>query len=131
MTPPVVVSIIHHIVAGGLARSTGEIKYRFGFCFLIECRQYHHIEIDRSTGTIRGRAQFVNSDRLFTPERLQVILEMDKRGGLFTEGHDTFGKFDVDYATADQVDWAGQLDNWLRQSAQRRLARLSRFRGEE
>src|SRR5262249_17228794 len=31
--------------------------------------------IDRSTGTIRGRAQFVNSDRLFTPRmfaRVQV-----------------------------------------------------------
>jgi sporulation-control protein len=55
-----------------------------------------------------------------TPERLQVVLEMDKRGGLFTEGRDAFGKFDVDYATVDRVDWAGQLDNWLRQSASRR-----------
>ena len=55
-----------------------------------------------------------------TPHRLQVVLEIDKRGGLFTEGHDAFGKFDVDYATVDHTDWAGQLDNWLRQSAQRR-----------
>jgi len=55
-----------------------------------------------------------------TPQRLQVILEIDKRGGMFSEGHDAFGKFTVDYATVDQVDWAGQLDNWLRQSAQRR-----------
>ena len=49
-----------------------------------------------------------------------MVLEIDKRGGLFGEGHDAFGRFDVDYATADQVDWAGQLDTWLRQSAQRR-----------
>src|SRR5919112_1056875 len=55
-----------------------------------------------------------------TPHVLQVVLEIDKRGGLFTEGHDAFGRFDVDYNTVDQVDWAGQLDNWLRQSAQRR-----------
>ena len=55
-----------------------------------------------------------------TPQRLQVILEIDKRGGLFTEGHDAFGTFTVDYATADRTDWAAQLDNWLRQSAQRR-----------
>lgn len=55
-----------------------------------------------------------------TPHNLQVVLEIDKRGGLFTEGHDAFGRFDVDYRTVDQVDWAGQLDNWLRQSAQRR-----------
>ena len=45
---------------------------------------------------------------------------VNRGGGLFSEGHDAFGKFDVDYATVDQVDWAGQLDNWLRQSAQRR-----------
>ena len=55
-----------------------------------------------------------------TPQRLQVVLEIDKRGGMFTEGHDAFGKFDIDYNTVDQVDWAGQLDNWLRQSAGRR-----------
>lgn len=55
-----------------------------------------------------------------TPERLQVVLEIDKRGGVFTEGHDAFGSFDVDYATVDQVDWAGRLDDWLRQSAVRR-----------
>jgi sporulation-control protein len=55
-----------------------------------------------------------------TPHKLQVVRELDKRGGLFTEGHDSFGSFDVDYATADQIDWAARLDQWLRQSAQRR-----------
>ncbi|MEV6346130.1 sporulation protein [Actinoplanes sp. NPDC051851] len=55
-----------------------------------------------------------------TPRRLQVVLELDKRGGLFTEGHDAFGSFDVDYATVDQVDWVAKLDGWLRQAAQRR-----------
>jgi sporulation-control protein len=55
-----------------------------------------------------------------TPQHLQVILEVDKRGGLFTEGHDAFGSFNVDYRTADQTDWTAQLDGWLRQSAQRR-----------
>jgi sporulation-control protein len=55
-----------------------------------------------------------------TPQVLQVVLEIDKRGGLFTEGRDAFGRFDVDYATVDQTDWTAQLDGWLRQSAQRR-----------
>ena len=55
-----------------------------------------------------------------TPHTLQVVLEVDKRGGLFTEGHDAFGSFNVDYATADHTDWTSQLDGWLRQSAQRR-----------
>ncbi len=55
-----------------------------------------------------------------TPETVQVVLEIDKRGGLFTEGHDAFGRFDVDYRSVEQVDWVAQLDGWLRQSAQRR-----------
>jgi sporulation-control protein len=55
-----------------------------------------------------------------TPQGLEVILEVDKRGGMFTEGHDAYGFFTVDYATAEHTDWAAQLDGWLRQSAQRR-----------
>lgn len=55
-----------------------------------------------------------------TPQHLQVVLEIDKRGGLFSEGRDAFGRFTVDYASAEQTDWAAQLDGWLRQSAQRR-----------
>jgi sporulation-control protein len=57
---------------------------------------------------------------LATPQVLQVVLEIDKRGGVFTEGHDAFGRFDVDYRTVDETDWTAQLDGWLRQSAQRR-----------
>ncbi|GGK27288.1 hypothetical protein GCM10010124_19860 [Pilimelia terevasa] len=55
-----------------------------------------------------------------TPHQLQVVLEVDKRGGLFTEGSDAFGRFTVDYATVDQIDWSAHLDGWLRQSCQRR-----------
>ncbi|GAA3741298.1 sporulation protein [Micromonospora maritima] len=54
------------------------------------------------------------------PHQVQVVLEMDKRGGLFTEGRDAFGRFTVDHATADRTDWAAQLDGWLRQSLSRR-----------
>jgi sporulation-control protein len=55
-----------------------------------------------------------------TPHNLQVILEIDKRGGMFTEGHDAYGFFTVDYAGAERTDWAAQLAGWLQQSAQRR-----------
>lgn len=55
-----------------------------------------------------------------TPQQLQVVLEIDKRGGVFTEGRDAFGRFDVDYRTVDQVDWTAQLNGWLQQSASRR-----------
>ena len=55
-----------------------------------------------------------------TPQRLQIVLEIDKRGGLLTEGHDAFGRFTVGYADAERTDWTAQLDGWLRQSIQRR-----------
>ncbi|GGJ77598.1 sporulation protein [Pilimelia anulata] len=55
-----------------------------------------------------------------TPQQLQVVLEIDKRGGLFTEGSDAFGRFTVDYASVDRIDWVAHLDGWLRQSCQRR-----------
>jgi sporulation-control protein len=41
---------------------------------------------------------------LAAPQALQVVLEIDQRAG----------RFDVDYATVEQIDWAAQLDGWLR-----------------
>jgi sporulation-control protein len=55
-----------------------------------------------------------------------VVFEVDRRSGTFTRGHDTFGTFDVDYATVDDIDWAGQLDDWLHASARRRGLLLGR-----
>jgi sporulation-control protein len=61
-----------------------------------------------------------------TPERLQVVLEIDRRGPQvrqgrqFTGEHEAFGQFEVDYGTADSTDWSAQLDFWLRRSAERR-----------
>jgi len=54
------------------------------------------------------------------PHSMEVILELDKRGGMFTEGHDSFGRFTVDYAGLDQTDWEGRLDGFLQQASRRR-----------
>ena len=48
------------------------------------------------------------------PDGMDVILEADKRGGLFSEGRDAYAHLRVDYRTAAQTDWAGQIDSWLR-----------------
>ncbi|MDT5029993.1 MAG: sporulation-control protein [Actinoplanes sp.] len=45
-----------------------------------------------------------------TAESLQVVLEIDRRA----DRPDTRGRFDVDYATVDEIDWAAELDGWLR-----------------
>jgi sporulation-control protein len=47
-----------------------------------------------------------------TPERLQVVLEVERQ----RRREDGFGRFDVDYATIDQVDWPARLDSWLRRA---------------
>jgi len=50
------------------------------------------------------------------PHGLDVILEADKRGGLFTAGHDTFGHLQVPHTGAEHTDWAAQIDAWLQQA---------------
>ncbi|MCD0448579.1 sporulation protein [Actinocorallia sp. API 0066] len=47
------------------------------------------------------------------PWNLTVVLEADKRGGLFSEGHDAFGRFTVAHADAAHTDWTAQIASWL------------------
>ncbi|CAL9400327.1 sporulation protein [Streptomyces albus] len=44
---------------------------------------------------------------------MDVVLEMDKKGGLFSEGSDTYRAFPVDFGTYQQTDWAAYLHQWL------------------
>jgi sporulation-control protein len=53
------------------------------------------------------------------PHAMGVVLEVDKRGGVFHGGQDVVGHLQVDYPTADRTDWAAQIDAWLRQLVQR------------
>ncbi|MFE0593916.1 sporulation protein [Micromonospora echinospora] len=47
---------------------------------------------------------------------VDIVLEFDKRGGLFTGGHDSFGRYHAAHADADHVDWTAQVDTWVRQA---------------
>jgi sporulation-control protein len=47
---------------------------------------------------------------------IDVIIECDKRGGLFSAGHDSVGRFVAQHADADRVDWTAQVDGWLSQT---------------
>ena len=53
------------------------------------------------------------------PHELVVVLEADKRGGMFSSGGDSFGRFHVSHQDAMQTDWAGAIDQWLAQVSQR------------
>ncbi len=55
-----------------------------------------------------------------TPYTVEVILEFDKRGGMFSAGRDGFGRYTVDHATADTIDWTQQVDTWIRQAVEHR-----------
>jgi sporulation-control protein len=44
---------------------------------------------------------------------MDVVLEMDKKPGLFSLGGDSFRSFVVEYATAGGADWADYLNRWL------------------
>jgi sporulation-control protein len=54
------------------------------------------------------------------PQSMEVVLELDKRGGVLSEGRDAFSRFTVDYATVDQTNWEQQLDGFLQQAGRRR-----------
>ncbi|WP_412078744.1 sporulation protein [Streptomyces xanthophaeus] len=46
---------------------------------------------------------------------LEVVLEADKRGGLFSEGHDAFSRHRVNYSEVPHCDWNAEVDAWIRQ----------------
>ena len=59
------------------------------------------------------------------PHTVDVVLEFDKRGGLFTGGHDAYGRYTVPHSDADTVDWAQVVDGWVRQALDQRQSFLA------
>ncbi|MFJ5264987.1 sporulation protein [Streptomyces sp. NPDC088387] len=57
---------------------------------------------------------------LASPAGVEVVLEADKRGGLFTEGHDSVSRFTVGHH--ESRDWNTEVDGWMRQLVERRTA---------
>ncbi|WP_432034326.1 sporulation protein [Streptomyces antibioticus] len=52
---------------------------------------------------------------LASPGGVEIILEADKRGGLFSDGHDAVSRFAVGHQGVEQVDWNTEVDGWIRQ----------------
>lgn len=88
---------------------------------------------DMERGHIRGTRQrlpFYQEIEFFAPEQyrglnavelsfvadhreMDVVLEMDKKPGLFNEGGDSYRAFQVDLANFQQTDWTAYLNQWL------------------
>ncbi|BCJ50128.1 hypothetical protein Asp14428_16030 [Actinoplanes sp. NBRC 14428] len=54
------------------------------------------------------------------PHAVDVVLEFDKRGGMFSGGHDSYGRYTVPHADADTVDFTQVVDGWVRQAVEHR-----------
>ncbi|MGK3944534.1 sporulation protein [Streptomyces caeruleatus] len=95
---------------------------------------------DLERGHIRGTRQqlpFYQEIEFFPPQQyrglnqvelsfvadghaMDVVLEMDKKPGLFSEGSDTFRSFQVGLHDYQGTDWAGYLNQWLSEVGSKR-----------
>ncbi|MGW4033575.1 sporulation protein [Streptomyces sp. NPDC004838] len=95
---------------------------------------------DMERGHIRGTRQrlpFYQEIEFFSPERyrglsqveltfvaddreMDVILEMDKKPGLFSEGSDSYKAFKVGHQDFRSTDWGAYLNQWLAEIGGRR-----------
>lgn len=53
-------------------------------------------------------------------QSMDVVLEMDKKPGLFSEGSDTFRSFQVGLHDYQGTDWAAYLNQWLAEVGSKR-----------
>ena len=95
---------------------------------------------DLERGHIRGTRQqlpFYQEIEFFPPQQyrglnqvelsfvadgnaMDVVLEMDKKPGLFSEGSDTFRSFQVGLHDYQSTDWAAYLNQWLSEVGSKR-----------
>ncbi|MFF8960859.1 sporulation protein [Streptomyces sp. NPDC014894] len=72
---------------------------------------YQEIEFyppEQYRGLKQVELTFIADDR-----EMDVVLEMDKKPGLFTEGSDSYKAFRVSHADFGSTDWAAYLNQWL------------------
>ncbi|WP_137233134.1 sporulation protein [Streptomyces sp. BPSDS2] len=65
-----------------------------------------------------GHAHAVNEIEvtfLAAPGGLEVVIEADKRAGLFSEGHDTVHRFTTSHHAVPQTEWNARVDAWLKE----------------
>jgi sporulation-control protein len=66
-----------------------------------------------------GRLNQVELTFVATHRDLWVVLEADKRGGMFRQGADTFGRFHMSHEDAERADWTTMIGEWLAGAADR------------
>jgi hypothetical protein len=59
---------------------------------------------------------------LATPAGMEIVLEADKRGGLFEPGQDALTRFTVSHHDVGARDWNSEVDGWIRQLVEHRAS---------
>ncbi|MER8157844.1 sporulation protein [Streptomyces sp. NPDC094472] len=67
---------------------------------------------------------------LANPGGMDVVLEADRRGGLFSAGEDALTLFTVGHEGVGHRDWNTEVDAWIRHLVERRAAHGSYGHGE-
>ncbi|MUL43554.1 sporulation protein [Streptomonospora sp. PA3] len=85
-----------------------------------EFPMYQELEF-RAAPQFAGRMKEMELSFVADPQGVEVVLEVDKRGGLFTESQDRFARFRVEHAQAEQGgDWAPVLADAVESMLKRR-----------
>ncbi|MER5361741.1 sporulation protein [Streptomyces sp. NPDC002785] len=56
------------------------------------------------------------------PAGLEVVIEADKRGGFFIEGHDALSRHIVAYADVHTRNWNAEVDGWIQEMVEHRAS---------
>jgi sporulation-control protein len=80
---------------------------------------YQEIELSPSP-QFASTLQQVEVTFLASPTGIEVVLEGDKRGGLFSEGRDVVTRFTISHQDATRQDWNAVVGGWVQQLAGRR-----------
>ncbi|MCT2589173.1 sporulation protein [Streptomyces sp. N2-109] len=83
---------------------------------------YQEIELSPSA-QYAHRINEIEVTFLAGPGGLDVVLEADKRGGLFTEGHDAVTRYTVSHDGVEQLNWHAEVDGWIRQLVENHASR--------
>lgn len=82
---------------------------------------YQEIELSPSP-RYADRINEIEVTFLAGADRLDVVLEADKRGGLFSGGGDAVSRFTIGHHEVQGRDWATEVDGWVQALAEARSA---------
>ncbi|MER7277184.1 sporulation protein [Dactylosporangium sp. NPDC000244] len=76
-----------------------------------------------------GRVNEVELTFATNPGGVEVILEFDKRGGMFRPSQDMVSRFSIGHDGVDGTNWTALVDSWVRQATDRHFTAMQSAQG--